>query len=162
MTNDLQIDPKLDLVFERSSNLTPEQIWKGWTDPQTLLKWFCPRPWKVTDCRIDLKIGGEFYTFMQGPAGEKMPNNGCFLEVIKNEKLVWTNLMTNAFRPNPESQMGFPFVATILLSKSSSGTNYKAIVKHGDEASRKKHEQMGFQEGWGAAFSQLIEVYEKK
>jgi uncharacterized protein YndB with AHSA1/START domain len=150
------IDPKLDLVFERTTSITPEKLWRGWSHPETLMKWFCPRPWKVTDCRIDLKIGGEFYTVMEGPAGEKMQNNGCYLEVIENQKLVWTGMMSKGFRPVPTNPMGFQFVSTIFFLKSDIGTIYKAIVTHADEEDRRKHEQMGFQEGWGKAFDQLI------
>lgn len=155
----MKVDPKLDLVFERTTTLSPEQLWKAWTDPQTLMLWFCPKPWKVTECRIDLHPGGEFYALMQGPEGEKMPNNGCYLEVIENKKLVWTNLFTENYRPTPVLKMGFGFVITVLLTKTNQGTHYQAIVAHSDENGRKQHEQMGFQEGWGMAFEQLKQLY---
>lgn len=156
---DIEINKNLDLVFERISNLNPEQIWNGWTNPETLKKWFCPKPWKVTDCRIDLRPGGEFYNVMEGPAGEKMQNHCCYLLVNPNQRLVWTGMMTKGFRPAPQSPTGFGFVATILISKTGGGTLYKAVIAHADEEGRKKHEQMGFQEGWGMAFDQLIKLY---
>lgn len=152
------VDPKLDLVFERISRLTPESIWKGWTHPETLMKWFCPRPWKVSQCRSDLRPGGEFFSMMEGPAGEKVPNNGCYLEVVENKKLVWTNMMTEGFRPASIGNPGFSFVATIFISKTDKGTLYRAVIKHGSEEGRVQHEEMGFQEGWGLAFSQLEEL----
>jgi uncharacterized protein YndB with AHSA1/START domain len=158
MSTPTNFDPKLDLMFERKTGMTVEQLWKGWTDPQTLMKWFCPKPWKVTDCRIDLRAGGEFYTLMEGPNGEKMPNHGSYLEVIPGQKLVWTNLMTKDFRPAKVDVMGFPFVATISFSKSAEGAALQAHLKHGSEEARKQHEQMGFQEGWGLAFDQLAEL----
>ena len=158
MSDNIMINPKLDLVFERTVAISVEQIWKAWTQPDTLMKWFCPKPWKVTDCRIDLKPGGEFYTVMEGPNGEKMPNDGCYLEVIPNQKIVWTGMMTKGFRPAAPNHLGFSFVATIMMSKSDKGTLYKAIVAHADEEGRKKHEQMGFQEGWGKALDQLVEL----
>lgn len=158
MSVELKINPKLDLVFERKTTLPIEKIWAGWTQPETLVKWFCPKPWRVTDCRIDLRAGGEFYTLMEGPNSEKAPNHGCFLEVIENQKLVWTNMMTAGYRPLKSSNMGFEFVATILFSKTDKMNLYKAIVAHPDEASRLKHEEMGFQEGWGLAFNQLAEL----
>jgi uncharacterized protein YndB with AHSA1/START domain len=157
MTDNFKLDPKLDLVFERSTTFPIEKVWMGWTHPQILMKWFCPRPWKVTECRIDLKPGGEFYTAFEGPSGEKVQNNGCYLEVIENKKLVWTGMMTKGFRPVPADPKGFQFVASILFSKSNNGTIYKALLAHADEEGRKKHEQMGFQEGWGKAFDQLVE-----
>jgi len=162
MPEDIKINPKLDLVFERTTSLSPEQVWKGWTHPETLMKWFCPRPWKVTECRIVLRPGGEFFTVMQGPEGEQMPGNGCYLEVIENKKLVWTNMLTQGYRPSADLKLGFPFVGNILLSKTGKDTLYKAIITHADEAGRQQHEQMGFQEGWGKAFDQLEELMEDK
>jgi uncharacterized protein YndB with AHSA1/START domain len=159
MSENLIINPKLDLVFERTTNIPVEKLWKGWTQPETLMKWFCPRPWKVTDCRIDLCAGGEFFNTMEGPNGEKMDNHGCYLEVVENKKLIWTGMMTKGFRPIPPlDPLGFQFVATILFNQTDKGSSYKAIVAHADEDGRKKHETMGFQEGWGKAFDQLVEV----
>ena len=159
MTNQTMTDPKLELVFERKTDLPVEKAWKGWTHPETLMKWFCPRPWKVTECRIDLRAGGEFYTLMEGPKGERMPNHGCFLEVVDQKKLVWTNMMTAGFQPASVGVLGFPFAATISFTKTPDGkTLYRAVVKHADEEGRRKHEAMGFQEGWGAAFNQLVEL----
>lgn len=151
----MKTNPKLDLVFERTTTLTDKQIWNAWTDPNTLKKWFCPKPWKVTNCRIDLRAGGEFYTLMKGPNDEIMPNNGCYLDVIKYKKLVWTNMLSENYRPTTKSNMGFSFVITLHLSKAQKGTLYKAIVMHANAEDRKQHETMGFQEGWGAAFDQL-------
>jgi len=153
-----KFNPDLDLVFEKKTALSPQKIWQGWTHPETLMKWFCPKPWKVTDCRIDLRSGGEFMTVMQGPGGEKMNNEGCYLEVVENQKLVWTNLMSKDYRPQLIPHPGFGFAVTVTLSKAGSGTLYKATVSHADSESRKKHEQMGFQDGWGMAFKQLEDL----
>jgi uncharacterized protein YndB with AHSA1/START domain len=160
MQENIMIDPKLDLVFERTTAIPVEKLWMGWTHPETLKRWFCPKPWKVTDCRIDLRPGGEFFNVMEGPNGEKMENHGCYLEVIENKKLVWTGMMTKGFRPAviPITEFSFPFVATILFSKTKDGVLYRAIVAHPDEVSRIKHEKMGFSEGWGLAFDQLVEI----
>jgi len=159
MLNQMKIDPKLDLVFERTTSLTPEQIWKGWTDPQTLMKWFCPRPWKVVDCKIDLHPGGQFYTLMQSPEGKSFPNYGIYLEVIENKKLVITNALAEGFRPLNCPQDGFLNTMTLLFTKVEKGTQYKAVVSHSDIEGYKKHEMMGFQEGWGKAFDQLTKLY---
>jgi len=159
----MSIHATLDLVFERITSLAPSQLWEAWTDPKTLPKWFCPRPWKVTDCRIDLRPGGEFFTIMEGPDGERVENHGCCLEVVPGERLVWTNLLAKGYRPVVDDKMSFPFVVTLTLSQSGeaggSKTLYRAVVAHANEEGRKKHEQMGFQEGWGIAFRQLEEMY---
>ena len=110
-----------------------------------------------------MRPGGKFYTVMQSPEGQKFPNMGCYLEVITNEKLTWTNALAPGFRPVPEleAQPGhecaeFLFTATILLKPHGSGTKYTAIAQHRDNASKTRHEQMGFEEVWGACLDQLV------
>lgn len=160
MSNKLTLDPRLDLIFERETKLKPSELWQGWTHPETLMKWFCPRPWRVSECRIDLEPGGEFYTVMEGPQAERVENHGCFLQVIENKKLVWTGILTKGFRPVPADPMGFGFVATIEFFPNGNGTIYRATIAHTDEQGRLKHEQMGFHEGWGLALKQLESLFD--
>jgi len=152
-----QPDPRLDLVFERVVAPAPEFLWRGWTVPEQLKKWFTPAPWKTVDCEIDLRPGGKFRTVMRGPEGQELDNTGCVLEVVPNRKLVWTGALGPGYRPRPAAlQVPFVMTAIITLQPQGSGTLYTALVVHGDEDSRKAHEKMGFQEGWGKALEQLV------
>ncbi len=63
----MNIDPKLDLVLERTVAVPPELVWKAWTTPEHLTPWFCPRPWTTTECVIELRPGGAFNTVMRSP-----------------------------------------------------------------------------------------------
>jgi uncharacterized protein YndB with AHSA1/START domain len=155
------LDPRLDLSFERVVDMPKERIWKAWTQPELLMPWFCPLPWKTVDCEIDLRPGGIFRTIMRSPEGQQFPNTGCYLEVVENEKLVWTNALLPGFRPAPqpkaeESTVSFFFTATIQLKTVSAGTRYTATVRHSDEAGCKQHADMGFEQGWGIALDQLL------
>ena len=161
------LDPKLDLSFERIVDTPKELIWKAWTQPEHLKPWFCPLPWKTIDCEIDLRPGGIFRTVMLSPEGKEFPNLGCYLEVVENERLVWTNALLPGFRPasasthEAEETGAFFFTATIQLAAHGTGTKYTAFVRHGDEAACRKHADMGFQKGWGIALDQLL-VYVRK
>jgi uncharacterized protein YndB with AHSA1/START domain len=156
-------NPLLDLQFHRDVSLSPAQIWEGLTTPAILMKWFCPRPWQVVECEIDLKPGGTFRTVMQSPEGERMPdNNWCFLAIEPQQRLVWTNELGSDFRPKPQPKdenLGFFFVVDLrLLPLINGGTSYTANVMHQSEATKQAHEDMGFQYGWGAALDQLVEL----
>ncbi len=153
-------DPKLDLAFERIVDVPREKIWAAWTQPQLLMPWFCPLPWKVVDCEIDLRPGGLFRTVMRSPEGQAFPNVGCYLDVLENERLVWTNALGPGFRParGPSAGEGmeFAFTAVIALAAQGNGTKYSARVIHGNENDQRKHEAMGFEQGWGTALDQLV------
>jgi uncharacterized protein YndB with AHSA1/START domain len=153
-------DPALDLVLERVVDVPRHLVWAAWTQPEHLMKWFCPLPWKTTDCKIDLQPGGLFQTTMQGPEGPGFTNSGCFLQVIDKELLVWTGALGPGFRPLAKDvAAAHPFLMTAIigLEDVAGGTKYTALVRHGDAPARQAHEQMGFHAGWGKALDQLVE-----
>ena len=151
-------DSRLDLVLERIVDVPRELVWKAWTTPEHLKKWFTPAPWTTVDCEIDLRPGGTFRTVMRSPEGQDHTNVGCYLEVIENEKLTWTDALESGYRPSsqPNECFNSHFTATIMLEPHAKGTKYTVIAKHADEESRKNHEERGFQEGWGKALDQLV------
>jgi len=155
-----KINPKLDLVLERTVDIAPEIVWKAWTTPEHLLKWFTPAPWKTVDCEIDLSPGGIFRTVMRSPEGEDFPGSGCFLEIVPNRKLVWTNALGPGFRPAgldfAHPCDSFFFTAVIILEPLGSGTRYTALVMHRDEEGCNKHRELGFEQGWSKALDQLV------
>ena len=99
MSQNHPFDPALDLKIERTVDVSPALVWKAWTEPQHLMKWFTPVPWKTIACEIDLRPGGKFNTTMQSPEGQDFPNVGCYLEVVENKKLVWTDALLPGYRP---------------------------------------------------------------
>lgn len=158
MTNDCPLDPTRDLFLERIVELPPKLIWKAWTTPALVTQWFTPAPWTTPHCEIDLRPGGRFSTIMRSPDGTEVNNRGCYLEIIPNEKLVWTNAMEEGFRPASCPPDMFLFTAIICLVAHEKGTKYTARVVHQDEESCQKHNQMGFHEGWNAALDQLVKL----
>lgn len=148
-------DPKLDLVLERVVDVPRELVWQAWTTPEHLKQWFAPRPWTTTECEIDLRPGGIFKTVMRSPEGEEFPGAGCFLEIVENEKLVWTDALGAGYRPNEKAF----FTAVITLADEEGGkTRYTARAMHKDEDDRKTHEDMGFSSGWSQCLDQLVEL----
>lgn len=158
---------KLDLSLTRDVDVPKALVWRAWTEPALLMPWFCPLPWKTIDCEIDLRPGGIFRTTMQSPEGQQFPNSGCYLEVIPQAKLAWTNALLPGFRPSMPSatcgsdDVNFMFTATIKLADHAGGTRYTATVIHADEDGCKKHAAMGFEGGWGTALDQLVAMIKR-
>ena len=150
------IDPTLDLELVRDIPVTPEAAFAAWTDPESVQQWFAPRPYSTSLCEIDLRPGGGFRTIMNDPDGQPMDDStGCYLEVVPNERLVWTSALTTGFRPQDGSM---PFTGIIeFLPNGSGGCTYRAIAIHQDAAGRDQHDEMGFHDGWGAVVDQLVE-----
>lgn len=158
IASEIHVDPRLDLEIERVVDVSPEVVWAAWTKPEHLKKWFTPAPWKTVDAEIDLRPGGLFCAVMQSPEGERFPNVGCYLEVVPGRRLTWTNALEAGFRPAATtSVVSFRFTAAVSIEPHGGGTRYRAVVRHADEASRTKHDEMGFADGWGKAWDQLVD-----
>ena len=149
-----------DLVLERTLEAPRDLVWRAWTDPEHMKRWWAPKPYETIECEIDLRPGGRLHTRMIGPDGFDQAGTGCFLEVVPQERVVWTNVLGPGFRPQEaEDCGGFAFTAIVTLEDLGDGrTGYRAVAMHKDEADRDAHETMGFHDGWGTVAGQLEEV----
>ena len=148
-----------DLVLERVVPITAEQLWRGWTDPEVLVRWFTPKPWVTTEAEIDPVPGGIFRTVMCGPDGERNEGAGCVLEAVENRRFVWTSAMSPGFRPVAPSTDGFLFTAILEFTPTPGGALYRATARHATPSDAAAHAAMGFESGWGAALDQLVELF---
>ena len=149
-----------DLVLERIVPCTVEHLWKGWTDPEVLVRWFTPAPWKTIEAAIELRPGGIFRTVMQGPDGETGGGEGCVLVAEPMSRFVWTSALGPGFRPVPAADGELLFTAEIEFAPTTGGSLYRATARHVNEADAAVHAEMGFQQGWGAALDQLVALFD--
>jgi len=147
-----------ELVLERVLNAPREKLWRCWTEPALIVQWFTPPPFKTTKAVMDVRAGGESCVIMQAPDGTEFPNPGLYLEVVPNEKLVFTDAFTSAWAPSGKAFM----VGILTFEDAGAGkTKYTARVRHWSSDDRAAHEKMGFHEGWGIATSQLEALAQK-
>lgn len=140
-----------ELVLERIIDAPRERVFRAWTDPELLKQWFAPLPWTTPRAEMDVRPGGASLVVMRSPEGEDFLNPGVYLEVVPNERLVFTDAYTKAWDPSEK-----PFMTAILTFEDQGGkTKYTARVRHWTAADREKHEQMGFHQGWGQCADQL-------
>ena len=143
-----------ELVLTRIIDAPPEKVFKAWTDPELLKKWFAPMPYTVPVAETDVRPGGSSLIVMRSPDGNDFPNRGVYLEVVKNERLVFTDAYIKAWEPSEK-----PFMTVILTFENVGGkTKYTARVRHWTVADREAHEKMGFQQGWGQCADQLADL----
>jgi uncharacterized protein YndB with AHSA1/START domain len=140
-----------ELTLTRLIDAPREKLFRAWTDPHLIPQWFCPPPWGVSEAHTDVRPGGATLIVMRGPNGEKMPNRGVYLEVIPNEKIVFTDAYSEAWVPSDK-----PFMTGILTFEEEDGqTRYTARVRHWNAEDMAQHAEMGFEQGWGIATDQL-------
>ncbi len=147
-----------ELIITREFDAPRDLVWKVWTEPSHIEKWWGPRGFdtKVTD--MDLRPGGKWHYVMIGPDGAEYPVNGVFSEVVPPERLVTTDEFGDEYdelMPGVDLPKGL--VATALFDDQGSRTRLTLTVSHASVEDRKKHEAMGFVEGWNSSFDKMDE-----
>jgi uncharacterized protein YndB with AHSA1/START domain len=146
-----------ELVLTRLIDAPREKLFRAWTDPELLKQWFAPHPYTTPHAELDVRPGGANLIVMKSPDGQEMSNRGVYLEVIKNERIVFTNAYTKAWEPSDK-----PFMTVILTFEDEGGkTRYTARVRHWSVEDRETHEKMGFHQGWGQCADQLTALVAK-
>ena len=105
-----------ELVLTRLIDAPREKLYRAWTDPELLKQWFAPLPYTTPVAELDVRPGGANLIVMRGPDGKDMPNRGVYLEVVPNERLVFTDAYTKAWEPSEK-----PFMTVILTFEDEGG-----------------------------------------
>lgn len=150
------MEKTLELSIERMIDAPPEVVWRIWFD--RIPDWFCPKPWRAEVVEHDVRPGGRAAVMMHGPDGEEMLNDGVFLEIVPNRRIVATDAFTPGWVPHG------PFMVGWWEFEPADGgkTRYRAGARHWTEEARKQHEDMGFKDGWMAAANQLAAICEEE
>lgn len=145
------IETDRDLVLTRLIDAPRAKLYEAWTKPEVMKQWFAPLPYTTPFVETDVRPGGSNKITMRGPDGVDLPNRGVYLEVVPNERLVFTDAYTEAWVPSEK-----PFMTVILTFVEEAGkTRYTARVRHWTVEDREAHEKMGFHQGWGQCADQL-------
>jgi uncharacterized protein YndB with AHSA1/START domain len=140
-----------ELVLDRLLDAPRDKVFRCWTDPELIKQWFAPKPYTTPVARIDLRVGGSNMIVMKSPEGQEIPNRGTYLEIVPNEKLVFTDAYSGDWQPS-----GKPFMTVVLTFQDEGGkTRYIARCRHWNKEDCQAHEQMGFHQGWGICADQL-------
>jgi len=76
------------LVITRIIDAPPSLVFKAWTEPEHLMRWWGPRGFTLPSCKIDLRPGGTYRFHMRGPDGDDHWSQGVFREIVEPERLV--------------------------------------------------------------------------
>lgn len=142
-----------ELTISRLIAAPPARVWAAWSSPEHLEKWWIPAPIECRVVKLDLRPGGGFETRMREGDGDFQPHvEGCFLDVQPEKRLVWTTALAEGWQP---VEPWLSLTAIIGFEAEGGGTRYTAHVLHKTPGDARKHEEMGFQEGWGTVIDQL-------
>jgi uncharacterized protein YndB with AHSA1/START domain len=133
------------LVIERVFKASPEKVFKAWTDPAILVKWWGPEGFTTPECKIDVRPGGAWRTTMMAPDGQSHTCSGVYREVSPPKRLVMTWAWEEQGMP------GHQTMVEIDLEATRGGTKMRFVQSVFETVnSRDMHGQ-----GWNSSFNDL-------
>ncbi|HEX4266311.1 MAG TPA: SRPBCC domain-containing protein [Steroidobacteraceae bacterium] len=146
--------------FSRIFDAPRKLVWKAWTTPEYIMKWWGPKDFTSPVCRIDLRVGGRFTYSMHAPDGKVFYNGGEFREIIPLTKIVWLFYFADADgnRVSP-AHYGFPDedregnIDEILFEDCGNGQTKLTYTRNDPTASKEE------QEGAAAGFAQIFDKF---
>lgn len=134
------MENKKEVVFSRILNAPRERVWKAWTDPDQITKWWGPDNVSIPECKVDLRVGGKIYIVME--AGEAMgqykgtrwPMEATITAIEKNAKLSYT---AKAWTEGAEATTTIEQLAELMLVDEGGKTRMElkvALLKIGPDA----------------------------
>jgi uncharacterized protein YndB with AHSA1/START domain len=157
MATPVEIQPENDreLVIARRLAAPAAALYRCWTDPALITRWFAPAPLTTEVLSMEVRPGGRQALVMKDSEGNTYPAAGVYLELVPNRKIVFTDAFTEAWKPSEKPM----FTGEITFEDQGNGeTLYVARARHWTVEAAKAHAEMGFHEGWGLCAQQLEAV----
>ena len=80
-----------ELVIERILDAPRELVWKAWTEPERLMRWWGPNGYSCPIAKNDLRVGGTYLFCMRTPEGQDTWSGGTYQEIVPMERIVATD-----------------------------------------------------------------------
>lgn len=137
-----------------------ELVWRVWTDPQQLMRWWGPTEFTAPACHIDLRVGGKYLFCMQGPDGTKIWTTGTYQEIVPLERLVYSDSFADETgNAVPASHYGMgdeiPFAMTVTVTFEELEGKTKMTLRHEGLPAGELSEMTAV--GWNESFDKLAE-----
>lgn len=70
-------------------------VFKAWTEPERMVRWWAPKGWSTPSCKVDLRPGGIFHYCMRSPEGNDFWGRGIYREIAEPQRLAYTDSFSN-------------------------------------------------------------------
>ncbi|HEV8409590.1 MAG TPA: SRPBCC domain-containing protein [Gemmatimonadaceae bacterium] len=159
-----------EIVITRTFNAPRALVWDAWTDPKMFVHWWGPFPTVNPECEMDLRPGGAFRWVMMSPDGQRYPVTGIYKEIVKPERIVYTNNLAdnppawhdqlNALRGAPKGSIVPDGIVTVIFADENGKTRLTITTLFDSAATAEAFRGMQMVQGWGMSLDRLGRVVE--
>lgn len=152
------------LVITRVFDAPREIVFKAWSEPERLMRWWGPKGFTTPVCKIDFRVGGRFLNCMRSPEGQDIWSTGVYEEIVAPERIVCTDSFADE-KGNvvPASHYGMtgeiPIEMRISVTFEDLGGKTKMTLRHAGLPAGEHFS--GANEGWNQFFDKLAEELAK-
>lgn len=149
-----------ELVITRIFDAPREKVWKAWTDPEHLVRWWGPQVFTSPVCKVDLRVGGKYLFCMRSPDGQDFWSTGEYREIVPMERLVCTDSFAD-----PEGNVvsasyygmdpDFPRELLVTITFEDLGDKTRLTLKHSGMPAGDVGENAEI--GWNQSLDKLAE-----
>jgi uncharacterized protein YndB with AHSA1/START domain len=138
------------ILITREFDAPRELVFRAWTTPELVRRWWHANRGEMTVAEIDLRVGGGYRYVMIAEDGTEVAFHGEYRELVANERIVSTEVY--------EGMPGAEALDTIEFSEADGRTTVTILVEHQTKAHRDAHVESGMENGLQDALILLEQV----
>lgn len=151
-----------EVVLTRVFDAPRELVWKAWTEPDRLSRWWGPKGFTSPVNKVDLRVGGEILNLMRSPEGEDFWSKGTYQEIVPPERLVVTDSFSDEegnVVPATYYGMGedWPLEALITITFEEFQGKTRMTLRYSGVSDVHSKEVEDMKQGWNESFDKLDE-----
>jgi uncharacterized protein YndB with AHSA1/START domain len=141
-----------DIVLTRRFAAQQHLVFDAWTQPELLRRWYGARGWNLVVCEVDLRVGGIWRFVSRGPGGEEMGQRGVYQEIVRPDRLVYTEVFDD------QSYPGQTLVTHGFADDGDGGTRLTSTITYPSRAVRDHVLRRPMERGLSEGLARLDEV----
>jgi uncharacterized protein YndB with AHSA1/START domain len=146
----IELPSSLETVVTRRFRFPPSLVFEMWTNPVHVPRWYGMSSHIMSDCQIDLRVGGRWRWAQRNLDGDEVAFSGSYLEIDRPNRLVFTEEF--------EAMPGSEYIVTMTFARTDDGTLLTTHMLYQSQEHRDGHLQSGMEEGTNAIYAQLDRV----
>lgn len=139
-----------EILIERGFDAPKDLLYTAYTSPELVKRWWAGQRGEVTECEIDLRVGGQWRYVMLAHGQFEVAFHGEYREIVPNERIVSTEVYEGA----PEA----PALATTTFIEAGGRTTLAILVRHTSQENRDAHLNSGMEAGTNESLDLLEQV----
>lgn len=154
-----------EIVLTRVFDAPRNRVFKAWTEPEHLMRWWAPEGCTTPSCKVDLRPGGRFHYCMRTPDGKDIWGIGIYREIVEPERIVYMDSFADAKgSPVPPTHYGMsadhPAETLVTATFAELGAKTKVTLRHSFPEAVKERKET--EQGWSQMLDRLAEHLAKK